>query len=118
MTQHTLILYGIPNCDTVKKARQWLTDHNIAYHFHDFRKDGLSEQHVQRWLDALGLDTLLNRKGTTWRQLPETLRNTVDASNAVQLLQAHPTLIKRPVLETGTQVICGFKPSIYQQWLC
>lgn len=113
----SITLYGIPNCDTVKKARQWLDSNGTAYRFHDFRKDGLTEPEVKRWIDALGWETVLNRKGTTWRQLPEDVRNSVSDKNIAKLLVEHPTLIKRPVLETGTQIHCGFKADDYQSLL-
>lgn len=109
-----ITLYGIPNCDTVKKARQWLDGHGITYHFHDFRKDGLVESQVKHWIDALGWESVLNRKGTTWRQLPEDTRNRVNAINIISLLMEHPTLIKRPVLETSQQILCGFNADTYK----
>lgn len=117
MTQPAITLYGIPNCDTVKKARKWLESNNTAFRFHDFRKDGLTPEQLQYWLDALGWETLLNRKGTTWRQLPESVRNEVTGENIAGLLLAHPTLIKRPVLDTGKGLHCGFKEADYQRLL-
>lgn len=113
MTTSDITLYGIPNCDTVKKARTWLTDNGIAYHFHDFRKDGLDAATVKGWIAALGLDTVLNRKGTTWRQLPETVRTSINDDNAIVLLVEQPTLIKRPVLVKGKALKCGFKADEY-----
>lgn len=110
----TITLYGIPNCDTVKKARKWLEGQGIDYRFHDFRKDGLDAKRLKHWLDALGWETVLNRKGTTWRQLPEDVRNNTNAGNVAKLLLEHPTLIKRPVLDQGTQVQCGFSAAEYQ----
>lgn len=117
MTETTTTLYGIPNCDTVKKARTWLADNNIEFRFHDFRKDGLDKKDVKRWIDALGWETVLNRKGTTWRKLPEETRNSVDGKNIVALLVEQPTLIKRPVLDTGKTVHCGFKADDYHAML-
>lgn len=113
MTTSDITLYGIPNCDTVKKARTWLADNGIAYRFHDFRKDGLDAATVKGWIATLGLDTVLNRKGTTWRQLPETVRNNISDDNAIALLVEQPTLIKRPVLVKGKALMCGFKADEY-----
>ncbi|HVL02358.1 MAG TPA: ArsC family reductase [Dongiaceae bacterium] len=110
----TITLYGIPNCDTVKKARQWLTSNGIDYRFHDFRKDGLDAKQLKKWLDTVGWETLLNRKGTTWRQLPEAVRDSTNAGNVAKLLLEHSTLIKRPVLENGASVRCGFSAAEYQ----
>lgn len=117
MNNNTITLYGIPNCDTVKKARKWLEANGVEYRFHDFRKDGLEQADVKRWLDALGWDTVLNRKGTTWRNLPEATRSGVDAKSVLPLLLAQPTLIKRPVLVSGDAVRCGFSADDYQSLL-
>ena len=106
-------LYGIKNCDTVKKARAWLEQHDVAYRFHDLRSDELDAPQLKRWIKAVGWETLLNTRGTTWRQLPEADRQGVDAAGAVRLMLAHPTLIKRPVLETGATVIVGFSVASY-----
>ena len=116
MTKDTIVLYGIPNCDTVKKARTWLQTNGIEFRFHDFRKDGLDKADVKQWLDALGLDTVLNKKGTTWRKLPEDVRNgVVDAKTALPLLVEQPSLIKRPVLVAGKTLRCGFKADDYAE---
>jgi Spx/MgsR family transcriptional regulator len=105
----TLWVYGIANCDTVKKARLWLEARGIDYRFHDFRKDGVPEAALERWAVDPGWERLLNRKSTTWRGLDESERARVcDASSAVQLLRAHPTLIKRPVIEGPGGVAVGF----------
>ena len=109
-----LTLYGIKNCDTVKKARRWLDAHDIAYRFHDFRSDGLDEKRLARWVEQLGWESLLNRRGTTWRGLPETQRaKLVDAAGAIALMLAHPALIKRPVLENAGTVRVGFAEDAY-----
>lgn len=110
-------LYGIPNCDTVKKARQWLNNHNIAHQFHDFRKNGLEKTTVGQWLDAVGTETLINRRGTTWRSLPEHERNTLSKADTIRLLLSYPTLIKRPVIDTGTEYLVGFDTTRYQEAL-
>lgn len=104
-------LYGIPNCDTVKRARAWLDDHGVAYAFHDFKKQGVPEAELDRWLKAPGWEALVNRKGTTWRKLDEATRDAViDAASARPVLLANPSLIKRPVVDWGpkTGVTTGF----------
>ncbi len=111
----TAILYGIKNCDTVKKARQWLDQHRIEYRFHDFRSDGLELQQAQAWLDEIGLDTLLNKRGTTWKQLDDKLRAQLTGDNAAALLIEHPTLIKRPLLDIGHQRFVGFSDQQYRE---
>jgi Spx/MgsR family transcriptional regulator len=93
-------LYGIPNCDTVKRARAWLDEHGVAYRFHDFKKDGVPEAELDRWLQSPGWEALVNRRGVTWRRLDETERAAVvDAASARAALIAHPSLIKRPVVQ-------------------
>ena len=106
-------LYGIPNCDSVRKARQWLDGRGIAYVFHDFRKDGLDAKQVAAWVKQAGWETLLNRKGTTWRQLPTGQREGINAQRAQALMLEQPTLIKRPVLETGKHLEVGFDADHY-----
>ncbi|MCR5865337.1 MAG: ArsC family reductase [Aquincola tertiaricarbonis] len=106
----TITLYGIPNCDTVKKARDWLERHDVPYQFHDFKKAGVPADRLAHWLQAAGWDTLLNRKGTTWRKLDDDTRAAaVDAASASRLMVAQPSVIKRPVVEwaDGT-VTVGF----------
>ena len=107
-------LYGIPNCDTVRKARKWLTAHEVDYQFHDFRKDGLSAKQLKHWAKKVGWETLLNRRGQTWRKLPDKTKADLTEASALKLMQAEPTLIKRPVLETKSQVHIGFKDADYQ----
>ncbi len=106
----TPVLYGIPNCDTVRKARRWLDERGVAYRFHDLRADGLRAEVVAHWLAAVGYETLINTRGTTWRQLPAPTREGLSADTAVALMQAHPTVIKRPVVEWGDAVTVGFDP--------
>lgn len=108
------ILFGIPNCDTVQKARKWLDQHRIPYQFHDFRKDGLSAKQLDHWCQLLGWETLINRRGTTWRKLPESERVAIDARSAQVLMLAQPTLIKRPVLQMGEIFEVGFDADRYQ----
>jgi arsenate reductase len=108
-----VILYGIKNCDTVRKARRWLAEHRIDYRFHDLRSDGLDDVRLDAWIEDLGWEHLLNRRGTTWRQLPEESREPLDAARARKLMLAHPTLIKRPLLELGAARYLGFSDAHY-----
>lgn len=111
----TAVLYGIKNCDTVKKARAWLDAHRIEYRFHDFRSDGIDLKQTQDWLRELSVDELVNKRGTTWRQLDDKTRNGLTASNAASLIVVHPTLIKRPLLDIGHQRFVGFSESMYRE---
>lgn len=109
-----ITLYGIKNCDTVKKARTWLDQQGVDYRFHDFRVDGLDAAQVQRWIAELGLETLVNKRSTTWKELSDSIKENFTASTAVNIIVENPTLIKRPLLDTGTQKLLGFKPADYQ----
>jgi len=108
-----ITLHGIPTCDTVKKARTWLTNHHVAYRFHDFRKDGLDPALLDSWIDRLGWEPLLNRAGTTFRKLPEEDRAGLDRARATALMLAQPAMIKRPLLIHDGGVEVGFKPERY-----
>jgi len=108
-------LYGIKNCDTVKKARQWLSAHNIECEFHDFRSDGIALDMVERWLDAVGSDKLLNKRSTTWKSLDCNIRDNLVEQDIPALLVANPTLIKRPVLERDADVLVGFSDKVYNE---
>lgn len=105
----TIHLYGIPNCDTVKKARRWLDAQGIGYTFHDYKKEGADPEKLAAWIEAEGVDTVLNRRGTTWRKLPDAEKEGVDAEKAVRLLEENPSMIKRPVVEHGGALLVGFK---------
>ncbi len=106
-----IILYGIPNCDTVKKARAWLTNEGLAHEFHDFKKVGVPADRLAAWESELGWQKLLNRQGTTWRKLdPSAQSNAVDAVSAQALMRSQPSLIKRPVVEWGGRTTVGFDP--------
>lgn len=106
-------LYGIKNCDTMKKASTWLDAHGVAYDFHDYKKVGIDRATVQTWVDAVGWDVLLNRAGTTFRKLPDAARADIDSEKAIALMLEHPSMIKRPVLVHSGGVLVGFKPEIY-----
>lgn len=111
-------VYGITNCETVKKARAWLEKHGVAYTFHDFRKDGLDHDTLHTFIDKLGWEALLNKSGMTWRKLPDHDKSGLGAKKAAALMLAHPTLIKRPVLVTGKRAMkyhAGFNESDYQR---
>lgn len=113
MTEITL--YGIKNCDTVKKARKWLDENNIAHRFHDVRADGLNQDMLKKWIDATGWETVLNKRGTTWRKLDTTVQENVSADNVSELLLEHPAMIKRPVLDINGEIIIGFKADNYDE---
>jgi len=108
-------LYGIRNCDTVKRARSWLEERGIAYRFHDFKKEGVPEAQLDQWLRAPGWEALVNRRGTTWRQLDEATRAAVvDAASARAALLSNPSLIKRPVVDWGATVTTGFDAATWK----
>jgi len=109
-----IVMYGIPNCDTVKKARTWLDGQGLAYRFHDFKKQGVTAQQLDGWIAQLGWERLVNRQGTTWRNLEPTIQaDVMDAGSAKQLMQARPSVIKRPVVEWGGNTTVGFDPAAW-----
>ena len=110
----TVTFYGIPNCDTVKKARDWLESRGIAYTFHDYKKQGADAAQIARWVEQAGLDRVLNRAGTTFRKLPEADRADLDARKASALMAANPSCIKRPVVEHPGGLLVGFKEAEWQ----
>ena len=107
-------IYGIKNCDTMKKARSWLDDHGIAYEFHDYKTAGIDRARLEGWVKELGWETVLNRAGTTFRKLPDAARENIDAEKAIALMLEQPSMIKRPVLDLGDRRLTGFKPDLYQ----
>ena len=109
----TLTMYGIKNCDTVKKARTWLDAHGTAYAFHDYKALGADAGKLRAWVAALGWETVLNRAGTTFRSLPDTDKAGIDAERAVALMLAQPSMIKRPIVEGDGVLLAGFKPEVY-----
>ena len=108
-----ITLYGIKNCDTVRKARKWLDTHGVDYQYHDFRDDGLDQDAVATWIDELGWQNLLNRRSTSWKALDEKVRLDMDEATAYKMVLSHPTLIKRPLLDTGKQRFTGFSAANY-----
>jgi len=118
MTPTPIVLYGIPNCDTVRKARAWLDQRGIAHEFVDFRKSPPDRAQVGRWAAKLGIETLLNRRGTTWRKLDATTQAAaMTESGAVEVLVAHPSAIRRPILEVGGALLAGFDEARYVEVL-
>jgi Spx/MgsR family transcriptional regulator len=107
-------IYGIKNCDTMKKARAWLDARSVAYAFHDYKAAGIDKARLEKWADAVGWEVLVNRAGTTFRGLPESDKAGLDRKKAIRLMMDNPSLIKRPVLESGGKTLVGFKPEIYQ----
>ena len=111
-------MYGIRNCDTVKKARAWLEANSVEYRFHDYKVAGLDVAQLDRWCREVGWEALLNRAGTTYRNLPPAQKDPLDERQAVALMLAQPSMIKRPLLELRGRFVVGFKPEIYKslQW--
>src|ERR1700760_2790805 len=112
-TELPTTIYGIKNCDTMKKARAWLDDHGVAYAFHDYKTEGVDKDRLKRWSDQVGWEALLNRAGTTFRKLPDAEKEGLNERKALALMLAQPSMIKRPVLEAGSRLLVGFKPEIY-----
>jgi len=106
-------LYGIPNCDTIKKARKWLKDNGVDYEFYDYKKLGVPEKELKNWVKQVGWETLLNKRGTTWRKLDDNTKNSVDEKSAIQIMLANPSIIKRPVLIKGQVLLVGFSTNDY-----
>jgi arsenate reductase (glutaredoxin) len=112
--QSMTTLYGIKNCDTMKKARAWLDARKVAYAFHDYKACGIDKATLDSWVGKVGWETLLNRAGTTFRKLPDADRDSLTEKKAVGLMLAQPSMIKRPVLDNGGRLTVGFKPEVYQ----
>jgi arsenate reductase len=109
-------LYGIKNCDTVKKARNWLTGHEVDYQFHDFREQGIQREVVTAWVSQLGWETVLNKRSTSWKQLDEASRAAMDTNSAIDHIVANPTLVKRPLLDRDGRFSVGFNSSDFQNY--
>jgi len=108
-------LYGIRNCDTIKKARAWLDGHGIAYEFHDYKKAGLDAVLLRTWVEELGWETLINRRGQMWRKLDPAVREGLDEAGAIRVMLATPSIIRRPLLDTGRQRHIGFSDAAYAE---
>ena len=106
-------IFGIKNCDTMKKARLWLEGHGVDYAFHDYKVSGIDRDHLERWCAEAGWQAVLNRAGTTFKKLPDEAKADLDQEKAIALMLAQPSMIKRPVLEAGGRLLVGFKPEIY-----
>ncbi|ASK34124.1 ArsC family reductase [Alcanivorax sp. N3-2A] len=111
----TTTIYGIKNCDTMKKAMTWLDAQGVDYRFHDYKKEGVPEARLREWLATLGWETVINRRGTTWRKLDATLRDNMDGEQALAVAMDNPSIIKRPILETGTALRAGFNEQDWKQ---
>ena len=109
----TTQIFGISNCDSMKKARSWLTENDVEYEFHDYKKTSIDEETLRDWISTVGWEVLLNRRGTTWRKVPEEIRGSIDESTAIDLMLKNPSIIKRPVLRVESLVEVGFKPEQY-----
>jgi Spx/MgsR family transcriptional regulator len=108
-------LYGISSCDTIRKAKVWLENQHIEFEFHDYRKQGLDQQQLQSMISALGWEAMLNRRGTTWRNLSDTVRNQIDQDSAIRVMLDNPAIIKRPILARGNQLHVGFSTDQYEE---
>ncbi|MAU40495.1 MAG: ArsC family reductase [Kordiimonas sp.] len=106
-----LTIYGIKNCDTMKKAMKWLEGQDVSYRFHDYRKDGTDADQFTAWLDELGWEVLINKRGTTWRQLPDNIKTEMNNEQALQVMLDNPAIIKRPLFDFGNEKIVGFAKS-------
>jgi len=111
-----MVIYGLKNCDSCRKALKLATDAGVAHRFHDLRADGLPPGRLQRWLASAGWEALVNRRSTTWRGLTQAERTVAESGDAAALLERHPTLIKRPVIEAGDKVIVGLVPAQQAEW--
>ena len=113
----SITIYGIKNCDIMKKARTWLDGHGVAYGFHDYKSEGIARAQLSEWAKAVGWETLLNRAGTTFRKLDEADKADLSEAKAIALMLAQPSMIKRPVLDLGGRLLVGFKPEVYEKEL-
>ena len=115
VTSDMITLYGISNCDKCRKAKKWFNDNRIIFDFFDFRKNELTHAKIETWIDRIGLDNLINRRGTTWRNLPEELRDQISQPKNLDVLHQFPTLMKRPIIEMDDYFLVGFDASVIKQ---
>ena len=113
MSNTTITMYGIKNCDTIKKARKWLEAEGVDYQFHDYKKEGIQKDQLISWIDQLGWEVLLNKRGTTWRKLPDDVKDNIDEASAITVMLENTSIIKRPVLDTGNTLLVGFSADEY-----
>ena len=111
----TPVMYGIPNCNTIKKARGWLEEHGIEYRFHDYKKEGTDPEQLKSWVDEFGWDQIVNTRGMTWRKLDDATKASMEADSAVQLMMDKPSIIKRPLLIIDQRKILGFDQAAYAE---
>jgi arsenate reductase len=111
----SITIYGIKNCDTMKKARTWLDQHKLAYEFHDYKTAGIDKPVLEGWTKKVGWEVLLNKAGTTFKKLPDAKKEKLDEKKAIALMLDQPSMIKRPVLDIGGKLTVGFKPEIYEK---
>ncbi|MDH5352943.1 MAG: ArsC family reductase [Gammaproteobacteria bacterium] len=111
----SVTIYGIANCDTIKKAKNWLDKEGVEYVFHDYRKQGLNIDQLEAWVGELGWESLLNKRGTTWRKLPDEVKGNVDRASAIKIMLENPSIIKRPLLDKNNQLATGFSDSLYRE---
>ncbi len=109
-----ITVYGIPNCDTIKKARKWLEENNLEYQFHDYKKSGVPEKNLKSWVQAAGWEAILNKRGTTWRKLSDKIKKSIDETSSIKVMLDNPSAIKRPILENGKTLLVGFKEDEYK----
>lgn len=113
-----ITMFGIKNCDTIKKARKWLEAEGIEYQFHDYKKDGLNQEQLNTWVKDLGWEALINKRGTTWRKLPEEIKDSIDEAGAIAVMLENASIIKRPLLINGANnKLLGFKAEEYQEFI-
>ena len=110
-----ITLYGIPNCDTMKKARKWLQEHDVEYRFHNYKSDGVPEKELKNWIRQVGWETVLNRRGTAWRKLDDTAKENLTEKSVIRLMLENPSIIKRPVLDRNGKITVGFSEDSYKQ---
>jgi len=111
----SITIYGIKNCDTMKKARTWLDQHKVAYEFHDYKTVGIDKPVLENWAKKVGWEVLLNKAGTTFKKLPDAKKEKLDEKKAIALMLDQPSMIKRPVLDIGGKLTVGFKPEVYEK---